>query len=70
MSRLFSRMGRRSPEDMRALSAELAQLTKEQEEALKTAVYLPMNPEEQRLYDRRRQRIKELREMLVHSQAS
>jgi len=55
---------------MRALSAELAQLTKEQEEALKTAVYLPMNPEEQRLYDRRRQRIKELREMLVHSQAS
>jgi len=63
-------MGRRSPEDMRALSAELAQLTKEQEEALKTAVYLPMNPEEQRLYDRRRQRIKELREMLVHSQAS
>jgi len=63
-------MERRPPEDMHALSAELAQLTKAQEDALKTAVYLPMNSEEQRLYDQRRQRIKELREMLVHSQAS
>jgi hypothetical protein len=63
-------MERRSPEDLPLLSAELARLTKAQEDALKTAVYLPMNPEEEELYGQRRQRIKKLREMLEHSQAS
>ena len=63
-------MERRSPEDVALLSAELARLTKAQEDALKTAVYFPMNPEEEKLYDRRRQQIKELRGMLDHSQAS
>ena len=63
-------MKRRSLNELRVLSTELEQLSKVQEDALKTAVYLPMTPEESRLFAERRDRIKELREILTRLKAS
>jgi hypothetical protein len=63
-------MARLSSDELRVLSAELAQLTKAQEDALKVAVYFPMNFEEVQAYEKRRIRINDLREMLAQAKAS
>jgi hypothetical protein len=58
-----------SSEDRRLLSAELAQLMEAQQESLKTAVYLQMTDKERLLFEERRIRINELREMLAQAEA-
>ena len=63
-------MVRLSSDELGVLSAELERLTKTQEDALKVAVYFPMNFEEIQAYEKRRIRINELREMLAQAKAS
>jgi hypothetical protein len=52
-------------DNSRLLSYELEQLTGAQEEALDKAVYLQMTDEERLMFEDRRIRINELREMLA-----
>lgn len=46
------------------LAAELAELSKQQSEALLSSAYLPMSPEQMEEYDKRRLRIGELSELV------
>ena len=58
-----------TPERWEILFAERSELSKAQEEALKRAMYIPMDEEELRVYWDRRARIKYLTAMLAQRKA-
>jgi len=57
-------MGDLSPEQAKALACELAELSKQQAEALETGAYINMSKKEASDYDQRRKRIGEIGALL------